>query len=486
MTRVWRRIAAHEWRIMRTDGLVWPLALLLATTVAWGLYSGLQSRTVVMAGITSAQSDESQRYSRLQEQLARRDAAIARGDSQIPADPRSASTLAGRTGSRAAVLPPTPTALLSVGQSDLLPSALRVSSEPREQMLAAAEIENPHRLLDGRFDLSFVVVSLLPLVVITLAFNLLAGEREHGTLALLLAQPVSLTQVVSAKVVVRFGFVLAVSLAMVGAGVLIAGLGEGPAGAGWRLAGWTVTVLVYVAFWFAVSLLMASRGWSSATTALATAAVWLAAVVVIPSLTNLIINATYPVPSRVELVQATREASDSASTRGSVLLAQFFEDHPEMAPVVAPGQPAAPNFAATRVAVASEVARMTEPVARRYDEQLARQQQAASWFKFLSPALLAREALDDFAGTGPHRHADFRAQVDRFHATWLEYFNPRIVQRAALASFDDVPAFTYTEESAGRVLGRAGTALTALALLAGLCGLVGLRRLRTYPLTHSI
>ena len=52
------------------------------------------------------------------------------------------------------MLPLQPLAVLSVGQSDFLPSAVRVSNEAREQILSAAEIENPHRLLEGRFDVT--------------------------------------------------------------------------------------------------------------------------------------------------------------------------------------------------------------------------------------------------------------------------------------------------------------------------------------------
>jgi ABC-2 type transport system permease protein len=58
---------------------------------------------------------------------------------------------------------------------------------------------------------------------------------------------------------------------------------------------------------------------------------WLALVVLLPSLCNVLATTTYPVPSRVEMIQAVREASDAATAEGSKLLSKYYEDHPELA-----------------------------------------------------------------------------------------------------------------------------------------------------------
>ena len=79
-------------------------------------------------------------------------------------DPRNPTMFGSRFGPRYAVLPPAALAPLSVGQSDLLPFYFKVSTDARETVVAATEIENPHRLLVGRFDLAFVLVFLYPLL----------------------------------------------------------------------------------------------------------------------------------------------------------------------------------------------------------------------------------------------------------------------------------------------------------------------------------
>src|SRR3546814_6574788 len=61
------------------------------------------------------------------------------------------------------------------------------------------EIENPLNLMTGTFDISFVVIFLLPVFIIALTYDMLSGEKESGTLALAMTQPVSLRTFMAGK-----------------------------------------------------------------------------------------------------------------------------------------------------------------------------------------------------------------------------------------------------------------------------------------------
>ena len=135
---------------------------------------------------------------------------------------------------------------------------------------------------------------------------------------------------------------------------------------------WLVAVSTYGVLWFALAVLVASFGRSSATNATALATVWLLLVVLLPSMFNLLATTIYPVPSRVDMIQAVRVASDAATSAGSTLLARYYEDHPELASGGA--EQAMNDFSVIRVAVDSDVARRVRPVVDRYEQQLARQQ----------------------------------------------------------------------------------------------------------------
>ena len=70
-------------------------------------------------------------------------------------------------------------------------------------------------------------------------------------------------------------------------------------------------------------------GKGSATNAMTLAGCWPVGVVLLPaSITGR--DDGYPVPSRVQMIQAIRTASDSAMAEGFRVLARYYKDHPEL------------------------------------------------------------------------------------------------------------------------------------------------------------
>ena len=457
MTRQFLRL---EWRLLVRDHAVWVVAAVVAVSLASGFASGARWRQFLVTAQQEVAQEEAERYKALADRIA------AYQPGGRGADPRQPSAIGGRGGSRYAHLPVLPLAGLSVGQSDLLPAAVRVSTDGREQVLSTAEIENPHRLLEGRFDVTFVILYLLPLLILALTYNVLAGERERRSLPLLASQSTPLATVLSARIGLRAVVIAGTTLAIGLAGMLATDVTLTDGNTLARLVVWTLAVGCYSAFWFAVALAVGSRGQGAATTALSAAGVWLVLAVVVPAALSFAVNTFYPMPSRVQMVQAMREASDEASSRGSVLLAQYFEEHPELLP---DGEQYVADAAATRAAVAEEVQRLTRPVAETFDTQAARQRAAADRLRYLSPTLLVRDVLDDVSGTGAARYATFTEQVSEFHARWRAHFTALTVARRPVGQLADVPSFTFADESAGDVARRAApvflTLVVAIALL---------------------
>jgi ABC-2 type transport system permease protein len=478
------RIVANDWRLLRLDRSVWLVSGVFILSLAVGLATGSRAKLFLERANAAATEEAELRYKDLRRQLMALQSEPAASGRGARRDPRAASTLSGRAGGRYAVMPPLPLAALSVGQSDLLPSAVLVSTEPREQVLSAAEIENPHRLLDGRFDVTFVLVYLYPLLILALSYNVISSEREQGTLSLLLSQPVALGRVVLAKIALRFLFFLGTILTVAIVGLMATGLSLLDPQVVPRLAIWVAAVALYGAFWFAVTLAIASRGHGSAATALGAAGTWLVLVSVVPALVNLAINAVYPMPSRVQMVQAMREASDDASAQGSVLLARYFEDHPELAVDVDNTDRAARDVVVTRVAVADEVQRLVRPVVEQYETQIDRQRAAADRLRYLSPALVVRAVLDDVSGTGAARHAWFIEQVDAYHASWREVFRPLLLTNGRVDRLEDVPHFTYLEEWSRDVAWRAAPGLLTLLALTGAFTWFSAMAIRRYSITE--
>jgi ABC-2 type transport system permease protein len=471
-----RRILQHEWRGLSADATIWVVALVFGVAIGYGVWNGARWVTFQGTALASASAEESRRYEGLKNEVAAR----ARPGATVSpfADPRSPTNVGGRLGPRYAMLPPGPLAPLAIGQSDLLPYYFKVSTEARENIVAATEIENPNRLLAGRFDLSFVIIFLYPLLILALTYNMLSAEQEQGTLALTLSQPVSLSSLVSGKVIVRALVLVGLVVACSAVALVASGASMNAPGATARLGLWLGVVIAYGAFWFGLAVAVVSLGRNSTTNATLLASAWLVLVVMAPALFNMAATSLYPVPSRVEMVQAMREAQDEANKGGSQALARFYEDHPELAT----GDPAQAmnDFNVVRVAVNDDVERRVRPVVNRYEQQIGKQQQAIDSLRFLSPAILMQGALNDIAGTGTDRHRHYLAQVDAYHRQWREYFVPRIFARTQITDFDEVPRFTYREETTAVVAARVTVALLGLLVPALAVGLLGLRRLRRF------
>jgi ABC-2 type transport system permease protein len=469
---MFRRILLHDWRTLRADVTIAVTALVFGAALAYGLYNGLRFTTAQRQAIQAAADEERTRFEDLRAETER----LEREAGSISAfrDQRNPSVLGQTRGGRYAVLPSLPLAPLSIGQSDLLPPYYRMSTDAREAVLSSAELENPRTLLTGRFDLSFVIIYLYPLLILVLSYNLLSAEKEQGTLPLVLSQPVSLGSLVRAKILLRGVLIVGFAVAVCLAGLAIGRLPLTTADAAFRLALWCLVLAAYGAVWFSLAVLVSSFGQPSSTNAMALAGCWLAIVVLAPTVINLGVTTAYPVPSRVRMIQAIRIASDTATTQGSKLLARYYEDHPEL---VTTAEKASTDFNALRVAVNADVERQVRPVVEHYEQQLAAQQRTVGVLRYLSPAIVTQDALSDLAGTGSARHQHFVSLVDRFHREWREFFTPRILQKARVTNHSEIPAFVYVEEPFAHVLVRTSVNLLALAAPALCLAAAGLRRL---------
>jgi ABC-2 type transport system permease protein len=140
------------------------------------------------------------------------------------------------------------------------------------------------------------------------------------------------------------------------------------------------------------------------------------------------------------------------------------------------------DFNVTRLIVDEEIERNVRPVVDKYEIQLQRQQSVVNCFRFLSPVIIAQDALNDIAGADSARHRHFVSLVQDFHTRWRKFFLPLIVQKAKLtaADYDTMPSFDYRDEPLATVAGRTGFGLIVLLLAAAVLGVMGYKRLNVY------
>src|SRR5258708_25329864 len=92
-----------------------------------------------------------------------------------------------------------------------------------------------------------------------------------------------------------------------------------------------------------------------------------------------------------------------------------------------------------------------EPVLERSEGALARQHALAGVVRYLSPAAVALETMNDLSGTGANRYMRFRAEAAQFQREWHAFFAPRMFGglRMRVADYDHMPRFRMTDDGFG-------------------------------------
>ena len=448
------------------------LLLALALVAAASGYARVSARTAVAAGLMA---DEQLLRDSLRAGLKRFEASKTVGDQDIPVGAKPGA-LGFSVLSEYVVQPEPPLSALAVGVSDLLPHYYRLNAHAAHTLSQTSSIENPLHLRVGGFDLAFVMVFLLPIIVIALSYDIMSREKELGVLALVGAQGVALSTFIGAKVVAR-GLLIAVAIVvanLLAIGVLV-WLGSSVDFSAAAL--WIALAVVYGLFWFSIAVLVNALGLASATNGVVLANLWLIFLVVLPAVVNLAATSLYPAPSRVSLTTELREAASEAEERAAAAREQYFFDHPDMAG----GDVDQEVFFREVAASEADIARSIEPQLAEFQRQAEQQARLVGRLKYLSPALLADHLFAAIAGTDRQYHEAFRRATFEFHSTWREFFVSRLRndQPMTVNAWQSLPVFDYRPPdlfSRGETLTNPLLTLLILVILVVVVALVRYRR----------
>lgn len=454
---MWRTVYRLEWRILRRDNASMGLLGLFAGLLVLAAFAGGQHADRLEAGLERAQQAELSRLAMVRSDLGTLTASDAplRGE-----DPRDPVWMGEEGAARLAVLPPAPLASVAVGQRDLYAQAVHVGSgvQLTTQRETETAMSGPTRLQTGAFDPGFLFVVLFPLVVIALSYEILSGERERGTLAMLLSQPVSQTGLVLGKATARATALCVVTLGFAGLGLVVAGVDFTAAGVWSHVALYALVLVAWALFWFAAAVAVNAWGEGSARNALWLVGLWLVLVVIVPGLVRVAVDAVHPPPSQMEMVHEARDAAQDAEKELAGLQGKHDVD------------PRSEGFATRVVAVQEQLAQRAAPVLEARREALAERQSLMDVLRFLSPAMMTQQALEALAGAGAHRHQRFDGQVDAFHDAHRAFYAEAVrgEKPFTVASLDAAPGFAYEEAPMATLLGRVLGGLLGLLTLVGL------------------
>ncbi len=377
----------------------------------------------------------------------------------------------GNRAPRVVAMPPAPLALVATGQSDLYSHVVKPTLSAEAYLLSFTELSNPVQLLFGSFDLAFVFIYLLPLLVLAFSYNMLSAEKEQGSLRLTIAQPVSLYQWLLSKTLLRFLIMTAIVWIALAVSLTVAGTSFAEnAGVLLRLL---VMVTAYILFWFLVALIINSMGHSSGANVVSIISVWVVLVLLLPSIIAQLGNSLYPIPSRINMINEMRAAKAEADRQADSILDGFLRDHPELA-TQDKSSDNQYTYYLKYFASQDVVRNAIRPVLDEYQIKLKQQQNWAHTLRFLSPSLILQSELNDIAGTSSAHYEAYRNDVIDFAEAWRNYFMPRMFANESMRKEDFalLPAFTFNYEKSGT--------LAASNLFAMLLFLIALGGLSTW------
>lgn len=373
-----------------------------------------------------------------------------------------------------AVHHPTRWASLSLGQRDVNPYYVKLRLLGLQGQLYASENVNPAKVLNGNFDLAFVLVYLFPLLVIALSFNLLSSEKEQGILPLLLAQPISAGLVVGAKLSFRLTLVLSLALglsavAMLGAQVPLDS----------RAGLWLALVTFYCLFWFGVAYVVTAWQRNSAFNAVTLVGLWLVLVVLVPGLLNVYVGAARPVPQGIELTVKQREEIHGGWDQPkTATMNRFFALYPQFRDTTTIQE----RFVWRWYYAFQHLGdHSVQPLAAAYAQGMQQRYELVNRLNWLSPAINAQTSFNALAGTDLPTHLAFQQSATRYHDALRAFYYPYLFHQVAFthADYAKEPTHTFTSSS------ETATAVSGLGKLLVSVGVVfaaGLLLFRRQPI----
>ena len=419
-----------EWRLVARETTFRAAWLFVVLLIAAALWSG---STFQQARDAQAEASVSRSLEKREQQKATfraEESGTTPQNPWWPSEPTRADWNAAR--------PSGPLAGLTVGQEDLYPLSGPVSlwiTRP-DTLFRKYQFDSPLVLAAGRFDATFVVLLLLPLLVLVLSYDLVAQESETGRIRLMLAQAGEAWRPLMRRFLLRLSPVVAAL-----AGIAIFGLVLGwPVG---RLALWLLAATLYLALWAGGALWIGTLPYRRAALAMIGLGAWLFVGVIAPGLVLGLSRALVPAPSSFALINEARTAEGEANRRMFELLQIYVHDHPEMLD----GKPTEDDWSAKLYLVQQEVTRAIELLRTEHRSRIARQHELAERFRFLSPALLAQHVFATTAGSDAARQQSYVEQTEAFLRRWQETLSPLIFRRQRLtaADIDTLPCFEFRE-----------------------------------------
>lgn len=451
-----------------------PGTLIISCLVLLGAYAAISGKSYVEQAVAGQADFESQSNEAVTEW---RDALV-----EIEASDEAPSPYAARPMNLRlpASLPPAPLADFAIGSGDLFPTTTKLTgwANPAD-LFIEYEFANPTILGMGRFDLTFLVIVILPLVMIAASFDVFAGERERGRARITAAQAGNIQSSVWKRLFMRNTAIWLVFSLIALVAAFVAPAPQMSSARFFSFILWLGVAWGYGLFWYALIAFAVAFGKRSETVAASLFSLWAVFVFAVPAIGGAIAEAAYPPPSRLIFLSEMREGEVEAVREAEKLTNTFLAEHPEMAQSTED----VPGFFRGAFLSNREAGKRTTPVLEAFTQSRQNRKALVGRLQFLSPALIANNALVTIAGGDIARNMAYQEQARAALNDLFERIGPAVVakQRISVAEFDAIPEFEFRDRTLGQKVSSFAAPLGFLIVISALL-IVGARRRMAAPL----
>ena len=282
-------------------------------------------------------------------------------------------------------------------------------------MFIAEQIPKERSIMPAyiKIDWGFVTAVLLSFMGILFTFDAISGERERGTLRLMLANSVSRNTVICGKFLGAFFTIAIPFLIGVIVSLSIIYLSEAVQfnDSHWvRLGAIVCVALVYTSIFILLGILISSRVRESSTSLAILLLIWTVWVVLMPSALGSLGNRLQSRPTAKAFITQARDSREDLQIR-------YFARMKE------PPRQEIPATIATSLGAeyVNKDAELRDRLHAGYLSAELRQIQAARSLTRISPAAIVQYAFEALAGTGLPRHLDFISQTRQYAKQFRQF-----------------------------------------------------------------
>ncbi|MEW6510121.1 MAG: ABC transporter permease subunit [Bacteroidota bacterium] len=324
-------------------------------------------------------------------------------------------------------------------------------------------ISNPVAALLSRLDFSVIVTIIFSLMAMLFSYDAISGEREAGTLRLLLASGASRHSIVLGKFLGGLAGVLIPPSIAALAGFLVIALSPAVQLTAQDFVVFGVLLFgswLYIAVFVALGILFSARSRTSGQSILKSLFVWVVLVLVIPNISPFLAAELYSIPSAAKIEQETflitdRERDEILRKRWKEMVSTKYAD---LNQIIALGRPEIEARLAKDASLRSrydaysreyedlvkqvnlEQRKKAEKVSETFQERSKRQEQLAKTLTSLSPSANFAFVATDLTETGIEAVDHWARQAGEYNRDMWRYAETRYTQEK-----EKNPAFDWND-----------------------------------------